>query len=131
MAAGERPMSDATKNRMTLRVRRGGPDEAPRHDSFDVPYEPGASVLDALILIRRDIDPTLAIRYSCVSANACRECMVLVDGKVDYACTARLAPGTMTIDPLANKRLIRDVVTDIVPPKEQLTAVVSGRKRKG
>lgn len=123
-------MSDSTKNRMTLRVRRGGPDDAPHHETFEVPYEPGASVLDALIRIRRDVDPTLAVRYSCVSANACRECMVLVDGKVDYACTARLAPGTMTIDPLANKRLIRDLVTDIVPPKEQLSAVVGRRNRK-
>lgn len=48
--------------------------------------------------------------------------MLLVDGKIDYACTARLGDGTMTLDPLANKRLIRDLVTDIVPPKERLDA---------
>lgn len=123
-------MTDVKKDRMTLRVRRGGPDEAPRHDSFEVPYEPGASVLDALIWIRQEVDPSLAIRYSCVSANACRECMVLVDGKVDYACTRRLAAGTMTVEPLANKRLIRDLVTDIVPPKEQLSSVVQQRAKK-
>lgn len=123
-------MNEMEKDRMTLRVRRGGPDETPRHDSFDVPYEPGASVLDALIWIRRDVDPSLAVRYSCVSANACRECMVLVDGKVDYACTTRLMPGTMTIDPLPKKRLIRDLVTDIVPPKERLDTVVQQRMRK-
>jgi len=122
-------MTKAETERMTLRVRRGGPDEPPRHDSFEVPYEPGASVLDALICIRKDVDPSLAIRYSCVSANACRECMVLVDGKVEYACTKRLSAGTMTVEPLANKRLIRDLVTDIVPPKEQLAAVV--RQRTG
>lgn len=123
-------MSDICKDVMTLRVRRGGPEEAPRYDDFEVPYEPGASVLDALLWIRRDIDPTLAVRYSCVSANACRECMVLVDGKVEYACTARLESGTVTVDPLANKRLIRDLVTDIVPPKERLDAVVKQRGGK-
>jgi succinate dehydrogenase/fumarate reductase-like Fe-S protein len=122
-------MTDIEKKVMTLRVRRGGPGNAERYDEFDVPYEPGASVLDALIWIRQDVDPTLAIRYSCINANACKECMVLVDGKVDYACTARLSPGTMTIDPLANKRLIRDLVTDIVPPKEQLASVVKARKK--
>jgi succinate dehydrogenase/fumarate reductase-like Fe-S protein len=122
-------MSGIEKEIMTLRVRRGGAGDAPRYDTFEVPYEPGASVLDALIWIRQDVDPSLAIRYSCINANACKECMVLVDGKVDYACTARLSSGTMTIDPLKNKRLIRDLVTDIVPPKEQLTAVVDARKK--
>jgi succinate dehydrogenase/fumarate reductase-like Fe-S protein len=122
-------MSGIEKSVMTLRVSRGGAGDAPRYDTFQVPYEPGASVLDALIWIRQDVDPSLAIRYSCINANACKECMVLVDGKVDYACTARLSSGTMTIDPLKNKRLIRDLVTDIVPPKEQLTAVVDARKK--
>lgn len=115
---------------MTLRVRRGGPDEAPRFDAYEVPYEPGASVLDALRWIRADVDPTLAIRYSCINANACKECMVLVDGTVDYACTARLKPGAMTVAPLDNKRLIRDLVTDIVPPKERLDTVVKERAKK-
>jgi succinate dehydrogenase/fumarate reductase-like Fe-S protein len=122
-------MSGIEKEIMTLRVRRGGAGDAPRYDTFEVPYEPGASVLDALIWIRQDVDPSLAIRYSCINANACKECMVLVDGKVDYACTARLSSGTMTIDPLKNKRLIRDLVTDIVPPKEQLASVVDARKK--
>jgi succinate dehydrogenase / fumarate reductase iron-sulfur subunit len=123
-------MSPAGKQVMTLRVRRGRADEPSRYDAFEVPYEPGASVLDALRWIREDVDPSLAIRFSCVNANACKECMVLVDGKVDYACTARLAPGAMTIDPLHNKRLIRDLVTDIVPPKERLDSVVKERKQK-
>ncbi len=56
--------------------------------------------------------------------------MVLVDGKVEYACTCRLGSGEMTVEPLANKRLIRDLVTDIVPPKERLEAVVKQRDGK-
>jgi len=122
-------MTAIKKQVMTLRVRRGSLSETPRYDAFDVPYEPGASVLDALRWIREDVDPTLAIRFSCVNANACKECMLLVDGKVNYACTARLNPGTMTIDPLDNKPLIRDLVTDIVPPKERLASVVKERKK--
>jgi succinate dehydrogenase/fumarate reductase-like Fe-S protein len=123
-------MTEIEKRVMTLRVRRGGPGEPPRYDAFEVPYEPGASVLDALRWIREDVDPSLAIRFSCINANACKECMLLVDGEVDYACTARLSSGTMTVDPLDNKRLIRDLVTDIVPPKERLANVVMERKKK-
>tara|TARA_B100000700_G_C15043744_1_gene856751 strand:- start:2841 stop:3011 length:171 start_codon:yes stop_codon:yes gene_type:complete len=46
--------------------------------------------------------------------------MVAVDGKTEYACTARLSTGGTTVGPLTNKTLIRDLVTDIVPPKENL-----------
>ena len=35
-------------------------------------------------------------------------------------CTARLKPGAMTLEPLRNKRVIRDLVTDTVPPAERL-----------
>ena len=105
---------------ITLRVRRGGPGEAVRYDSFEVPYEHGASILDALMWIRSHRDTSLAIRYSCINANACKECMMRIDGRTQYACTARLGVGGATIEPLPNKRLIRDLVTDIVPPKEKL-----------
>ena len=106
----------------TLRVARGVAGETERYDSFDVPFDDGASVLDALVWIRGHVDCSLAFRCSCINANACKECMVRVDGKVGYACTERLHGGVMTVEPLANKTLIRDLVTDIVPPKERLAA---------
>lgn len=104
----------------TLKVYRGAEGEKPRFESFDVPFEEGASVLDALVWVRANTDASLAFRYSCFNANACKECMVRVDGKTEYACTARLKAGTVTVEPLAKKRLIRDLVTDIVPPKERV-----------
>jgi succinate dehydrogenase/fumarate reductase-like Fe-S protein len=85
-----------------------------------VPFEPGQSVLDALRWVRVHHDPTLAIRYSCINANACKECMMQLDGKTVYACTARLEAREMTIDPLPNKTLVRDLVTEIAPSDERL-----------
>jgi succinate dehydrogenase/fumarate reductase-like Fe-S protein len=99
----------------TLLVDRGG-----ATDRYDVPFEPGQSVLDALRWIRAECDPTLAFRYACVNANACKECMMLVDGKVAYACTTRLEPREMHLGPLQNKRLVRDLVTVIAAPDERL-----------
>ena len=107
---------------VTIRVRRGTPDEPSRIESFTVPYSEGMSVLDAVMWVRAHVDSTLAIRYACINANACKECMVRVDGKTGYACTARLARDGALIEPLGNKALIRDLVTDIVPPKERLAA---------
>ncbi len=115
---------------VTVTIRRGGAGEAARMESFEVPYREGMSALDALMWIRGNADSSLAIRYSCINANACKECMVMVDGRTVYACTARLARAGATIEPLANKRLIRDLVTDIVPPKERLEAA-SGQPAKG
>jgi hypothetical protein len=70
----------------TLLVRRGGAAEAARHDRFEVTFESGQSVLDGLRSVRATSDPTLAFRYACLNANACKECMILLDGKVVYAC---------------------------------------------
>ncbi len=103
-----------------LLVQRGGPGEPATVERYDVPFEPGQSVLDGLRAIRARHDPTLAIRYSCINANACKECMMLLDGKVIYACTARLEPREMRLAPLPNKPLVRDLVTEIAPPDERL-----------
>jgi len=107
----------------TLVIRRGSAGEAPRDQVWDVPFEPGQSVLDALRWIRAHRDASLAIRYSCTNANSCKECMVRIDGKTAYACTARLHEGQMKIEPLPNKRLLRDLVTEIAPPDERLGGV--------
>jgi len=104
----------------SLVIHRGAPGEAPRTERHEVPFEPGQSVLDGLRWIRVHRDPTLAIRYSCTSANTCKECMVRLDGKTVYACTARLQAREMLVEPLPNKALVRDLVTEIAPPDERL-----------
>jgi succinate dehydrogenase/fumarate reductase-like Fe-S protein len=109
-------VTDAAK----LTIRRGSAAESGRWESYEVPFEPGQSVLDGLRWIRAHVDPTLAIRFSCINANACKECMVELDGQTVYACTARLEPREMLLHPLSNKRLVRDLVTEIAPPAERL-----------
>ena len=113
--------------RAQLLVRRGGGNDA-HWDRFEVAFEPGQSVLDGLRRIRVEQDPTLAFRYSCINANACKECMMLLDGKVVYACTARLEPREMRLEPLPNKSLLRDLATEIAPPDERLANVPPRRR---
>ena len=109
----------AQPQKATLKIRRGTAGETPRIDTFEVPFEHGASVLDGLRWLRINKDPSIAVRYSCINANACKECMIQVDGETVYACTARLEPREMTLAPLPNKKLIRDLVTEIAPPSER------------
>ncbi len=103
-----------------LRVWRGTERAVGHWERHDVPFEPGQSVLDGLRWIRANRDPSLAIRFSCINANACKECMIELDGRTVYACTARLEPREMTLAPLANKPLVRDLVTEVAPPAERL-----------
>jgi len=104
-----------------LRIRRGVGGEKPHYEEFAVPFEEGASVLDALIWLRLRQDPSLAIRYSCINANVCKECTISIDGVVDYACTTRLRTGpAMTLEPLPGKPVLRDLVSETRPPRERL-----------
>jgi succinate dehydrogenase/fumarate reductase-like Fe-S protein len=105
--------------RATLIVWRGSDAASGRWERYEVPFEPGQSVLDGLRWIRINRDPTLAFRYSCINANACKECMIELDGRTVYACTARLRAGEMKLAPLSNKTLVRDLVTEIAPPAER------------
>ncbi len=102
-----------------ITIQRGAAGEAPRTVTYTVPWREGMSVLDAVLWIRTRVDASLAVRYSCTNANACKECVVSVDGKTAYACTARLPRTGVTVAPLPNKPLLRDLVTDLVPPKER------------
>jgi succinate dehydrogenase/fumarate reductase-like Fe-S protein len=104
-----------------LRIRRGAGGEAPNYQEFAVPFEEGATVLDALIWIRTRCDPSLAIRYSCINGNVCKECTIAIDGAVEYACTTRLrADRVVTLDPLPGKPVLRDLVSETRSPRERL-----------
>jgi succinate dehydrogenase/fumarate reductase-like Fe-S protein len=109
-----------TQPQTVLHIRRGTGATDARFEDFTIAYEDGASVLDALMKIRREQDSSLAFRYACISANVCKECVMLIDGEKAYACTSRLREGRMTLEPLVGKTLLRDLATDLVPPREKL-----------
>jgi succinate dehydrogenase/fumarate reductase-like Fe-S protein len=113
-------MKPGAQSTATLTVRRGAAGEPGSLQSFAVPFEAGQTVLDGLRWIRIHVDPTLAIRFSCISANACKECLVQLDGRTVYACLERLAPREMLLEPLPKKTLVRDLVTEIAPSDERL-----------
>ena len=79
-------------------------------ETYEVPESPGMTVLDALAWIREHEDATLAVRFSCRSANACRECLAVVDGERTYLCTSP-AVGEVAVGPIPNKAVVRDLVT--------------------
>lgn len=99
---------------MRLEVSRKDPDDdsVERLDTFEVPEFEGMTVLDALMWVREHVDPSLAIRFSCRCANACKECLATVDGVRTYTCTVP-ALGTVRVTPLASKAFVRDTVVEL------------------
>jgi succinate dehydrogenase / fumarate reductase iron-sulfur subunit len=92
-------------------------DLEPHFDEFDVEADPGATVLDALLQIRRRLDPSLVVRHSCLHA-ACGTCGIRVNGRESLACDAPVADvppeKPVRLEPLANQRRVADLATDMV-----------------
>ena len=107
------PSAPTTRFRIS-RWRRG--DRQPHFDDFDVEARPGATLLDALLEIRRHQDPTLVVRHSCMHAS-CGTCGVLVNGRESLACDTKVATlkrgKSIRVEPLAGQRLVADLATDM------------------
>jgi succinate dehydrogenase / fumarate reductase iron-sulfur subunit len=90
-------------------------DGKPRLDTFEVDLDAcGPMVLDALIWIKNTIDPTLTFRRSC-REGICGSCAMNMDGTNWLACTRSLedTDASARIYPLANMRIVKDLVPDL------------------
>jgi succinate dehydrogenase/fumarate reductase-like Fe-S protein len=96
-----------------LRIWRGTDPEDGRYEEFDVEFEDGDSVLDALVRLRYGAAPDLAFTFSCFNANVCKECVMMIDGTVDYACIAKIKPGLTQLDPVPDQHILRDLMIDV------------------
>ena len=100
-----------------FRVYRWSPDddENPRVDSYHLNLdECGPMVLDALIKIKDEIDPTLTFRRSC-REGICGSCAMNVDGTNTLACTRGMdeIKGTVKVYPLPHQDVVKDLVPDL------------------
>src|SRR5210317_1972339 len=82
------PAPDGTARVKRFAVYRYDPDsgENPRIDTYEVDLDScGPIVLDALIKIKNEIDPTLTFRRSC-REGICGSCAMNIDGGNTLAC---------------------------------------------
>ncbi|MEM3618053.1 MAG: succinate dehydrogenase iron-sulfur subunit [Candidatus Bathyarchaeia archaeon] len=101
-----------------FRIHRYDPDTN-RHyiSTFKVPIRRGTTVLDVLNYIKENLDATLTFRHSC-RMGICGSCAVNINGKPMLACYTQvldLNADTITIEPLSNLPVVRDLVVDIQP----------------
>ena len=116
--------SDNIKN---FRVYRWSPDDEknPRVDTYEVDMDNcGPMVLDAVMKIKSDIDPSLTFRRSC-REGICGSCAMNIDGTNTLACTKPIkdCKGDVAIYPLPHMPVIKDLVTNLKNLYKQLTSI--------
>ena len=124
-------------------VYRFDPDsgENPRYDTFEIDLDKcGPMVLDALIQMKAELDPTLTFRRSC-REGICGSCAMNLNGRNGLACTTAIEdlPGDIRITPLPHMEVIKDLVPDfthfyaqyasIQPWLQTVSATPSGKER--
>ena len=100
-----------------IRVYRWNPDDGknPRIDTYHIDRKQcGPMVLDALIKIKNEIDPTLTFRRSC-REGICGSCSMNIDGTNTLACLKGLddVSGAVKIYPLPHMQVVKDLVPDM------------------
>ena len=102
----------------SFRVYRWDPvkDETPTLDTFEIDRDRcGPMVLDALVKINDEIDPSLSFRRSC-REGVCGSCAMNIDGTNGLACLTpmdSLKKGTSRITPLPHMQILKDLVPDL------------------
>ena len=97
----------------------------PTIDTFYIKENKSAQmVLDALILIKDDIDPSLTFRRSC-REGICGSCSMNINGVNTLACTKSLKDisGTINIYPLPHMPVIKDLVPDLKNAYKQYNSI--------
>ena len=103
-----------------LAIKRFDPEAEnakPYWQEFSLKLEQSATILDALIIIREEIDGSLALRCSCRSA-ICGSCAMRVNGKAVLACKTRIEDVSdksrpISIEPAGIMPVIKDLVVDM------------------
>ncbi len=100
-----------------FKIYRWSPDDDgnPRVDTYYVDRSDcGPMVLDALIWIKNNIDPTLTFRRSC-REGVCGSCAMNIDGTNTLACTRAIddARSPVRIYPLPHQPVVKDLVPDL------------------
>ncbi len=113
---------------VTIRIKRYSPglDGTQRYEDFEVEVNYDATVLDALHTIKDTIDGSLSYRWSCRMA-ICGSCGMMVNGKPVLSCATYirdLPKGIITVEPLRNFPVIKDLVSDIDDPMEKFRGVM-------
>ncbi len=103
----------------TVKILRFDPsaDKEPWYATYEVPYEGwyDLKVTDTLRYIYENLDAGLSFREDC-NQRLCGVCLMMVNKKRVLACDV-LSEKEMVIEPAANRRVLKDLITDMSTEK--------------
>jgi succinate dehydrogenase (ubiquinone) iron-sulfur subunit len=116
-SVGDAPPPSSEPRNKTFQIYRWSPDtpgEKPHMQSYTLDLnKTGPMVLDALIRIKNELDPTLTFRRSC-REGICGSCAMNINGQNALACLCKIpADGEMKIYPLPHTYVVKDLVPDL------------------
>ena len=113
---GQELVTETKPTTVKLKIRRGIGDDPStvRYDSFEVPREDGMVVLNAILYVQANMDPSLAARWNC-KAGRCGSCSAEINGRPKLMCKTPVESieGEITVEPMKAFPLLRDLVTDV------------------
>jgi succinate dehydrogenase / fumarate reductase iron-sulfur subunit len=117
-----------------FKIYRWNPDDGskPRYDTYEVDLAAcGPMVLDALIKIKNEVDPTLTFRRSC-REGICGSCAMNIGGRNTLACTCDIADftGEVRVTPLPHLPVVKDLVPDLTTFYAQYASIQPWLKSK-
>ena len=98
---------------ITVKVFKYNPatDKEPHYESYQVPYQREMRVLDTLVYIQEVLGHSIAFRWTC-GTKKCGSCGMLVNGIPKLSCWEPVDEPVMTLEPLPQFPVIRDLVVD-------------------
>jgi fumarate reductase iron-sulfur subunit len=105
------------ENSLEVRVWRGDTEGGGWH-GYTVPARANQTVLDVVTWIQRNREPSLSYRFAC-RVGVCGSCAMTVNGEPRWTCRTHVNSvqknGEITIAPLANLPVVRDLACDMTP----------------
>ncbi|KAJ3530356.1 hypothetical protein NMY22_g8605 [Coprinellus aureogranulatus] len=102
------------------------PEEKPKLQSYKIDLnQTGPMILDALIKIKNEMDPTLTFRRSC-REGICGSCAMNIDGQNTLACLCRIdreGSKDTKIYPLPHMYIVKDLVPDLTQFYKQYKSI--------
>ncbi|KAH8238255.1 hypothetical protein KR032_001636, partial [Drosophila birchii] len=127
------PPSEKKPRMKTFDIYRWKPGDQPHTQSFSLDLEQcGPMVLDALIKIKNEMDPTLTFRRSC-REGICGSCAMNINGTNSLACVTSIntnVGASCRIYPLPHLYVVRDLVPDMSHFYAQYTSIQPWLQRK-
>jgi len=113
------PKNELTETTYRFEIHRydAARDDGPRFAVYDLAVKRNLSVLEAILRIQDEQDPSLALRYACRGA-VCGSCAMSINGKPNLACRVQLKnlpTKRVVVEPLPNFQIIKDLVVDMDP----------------